>query len=97
MMVGSVIQGPLAATVGAWTAKQAYIALGNFMTCAAVLGVDACPMEGLDPVKYDQILGLEGTDFHALAVCAAGYRSPEDAYAELAKVRFPLDRIIQRI
>src|SRR5262245_31659550 len=32
-----------------WAALQAYIALGNFMTAAAVLGVDACPMEGIVP------------------------------------------------
>jgi nitroreductase len=29
-----------------WAAKQAYIALGQFMLAAATLGVDTCPMEG---------------------------------------------------
>jgi nitroreductase len=97
MMAGSLLQGPLASVVEQWTAKQAYLALGNFLTCAAVLGVDACPMEGLDPAKYDEILGLEGTGYHSLAVCAAGYRAKDDAYGSLAKVRFPLEQIIQRV
>ena len=96
-MAGSLLQGPQAAVVEQWTAKQAYIALGNFLTCAATLGVDACPMEGLEPAKYDEILGLVETGYHSLMVCAAGYRRPDDAYAKLAKVRFPLDQVIQRV
>ena len=96
-MAGSLLQGPRAAVVEQWTAKQAYIALGNFLTCAATLGVDACPMEGLEPAKYDEILGLAETGYHSLMVCAAGYRGPDDAYAKLAKVRFPLDQVIQRV
>ena len=96
MMAGS-LTGPLAATVGQWAAKQAYIALGNLLTCAALLGVDACPMEGLDTAQYDRILGLEGTPFHSLAVCAVGYRAQDDAYARLAKVRYPLEEVIRRV
>ncbi|HEY5793351.1 MAG TPA: NAD(P)H-dependent oxidoreductase, partial [Chthoniobacterales bacterium] len=45
----------------AWASRQVYIALGNFMTSAALLGVDTCPMEGLDPAGYDKALGLEGS------------------------------------
>jgi nitroreductase len=96
-MAGSLLQGPRAAVVEQWTAKQTYIALGNFLTCAATLGVDACPMEGLEPAKYDEILGLAETGYHSLMVCATGYRRPDDAYAKLAKVRFPLDQVIQRV
>jgi nitroreductase len=97
MMKGSVVQGPLSKVVEQWTAKQAYIALGNFITCAATLGVDTCPMEGLEPAKYDEILGLADSGFHTLAICPAGYRAQDDAYAKLAKVRFPLEQVIQRI
>jgi len=71
-MAGSLLQGPRAAVVEQWAAKQTYIALGNLLTCAATLGVDACPMEGLEPEKYDEILGLAETGYHALMVCAAG-------------------------
>ncbi|MCX7869582.1 MAG: NAD(P)H-dependent oxidoreductase [Terrimicrobiaceae bacterium] len=81
----------------AWASRQVYLALGNFMTSAALLGVDTCPMEGIDPAAYDRILGLEGTGFFTLAGCAAGYRHPEDKYAARPKVRFPADQVIQRI
>lgn len=43
MMVGNLVQGPKHATIAEWTARQAYIALGNLMTSAAALGVDATP------------------------------------------------------
>jgi nitroreductase len=80
-----------------WGIRQLYIALGNFMTCAAVLGVDTCPMEGLVPAEYDKILGLEGTEFETVVACAAGYRAADDKYATLPKVRFPASEVIQHI
>ena len=80
-----------------WAIRQVYIALGNFMTCAAVLGVDTCPMEGLVPAEYDKILGIEGTEFATVVACAAGYRAGDDKYAQLAKVRFPASEVIHHI
>ena len=59
MMLGDVVNGPRGKIAHEWAARQAYIALGNLMTGAAVLGVDACPMEGLVPAEYDKILNLE--------------------------------------
>ena len=44
--------------INEWAARQVYIALGQFMACAAVMGVDTCPMEGIDPAKYDEVLGI---------------------------------------
>jgi len=79
-----------------WSARQAYIALGQLMTSAAFLGVDACPIEGLDPQAYDRILGLEGGEYRTVAACAVGYRSSEDKYAALAKVRLPLEHLVIR-
>jgi len=72
-----------------WTRHQCYIALGNFMTSAALIGVDTCPMEGLVPAKFDEILGLGPTRCRTVVACAAGYRSPDDASAAAAKVRYP--------
>lgn len=80
-----------------WNSRQVYIALGNFMTSAALLGIDTCPMEGLDPVKYDEILGLTETNFATAVACVAGYRAPTDKYAALPKVRFSHDTLIQHI
>jgi nitroreductase len=80
-----------------WAAHQVYIALGNLMTSAAALGIDTCPMEGIDPRKYDEILGLAGSGFATLVCCAVGYRSSEDRYAQVAKVRFDRKDVIQHI
>ncbi len=80
-----------------WATHQAYIALGQFMTSAAVLGVDTCPMEGLVPAEYDKILGLTGTGLKTVVACAAGYRSTDDKYASMPKVRFPASELIQNI
>lgn len=87
-IMGDVIHGGRAAVAKEWLARQAYIALGNLMTSAALLGIDTCPMEGLDPVAYDQILGLDSTPYQTIVACALGYRHAEDKYAGLAKVRF---------
>ena len=80
-----------------WGIRQVYIALGNFMTSAAVLGVDTCPMEGISPADYDKILGLGGTEFETVVACAAGYRASDDKYASLAKVRFSANEMIRHI
>lgn len=82
-------------TYAEWARKQSYIALGNFMTSAAALGIDTCPMEGIDPAKYDDVLGLKGTDYSTLVVCVAGYRHVEDKYSKLKKVRFPVTELIK--
>lgn len=80
-----------------WAARQTYIALGNFLTAAASLGVDASPMEGLEPARYDEILGLREKGYHTLAVAAAGYRSSEDKYAALPKVRFVRGEVVEHV
>jgi nitroreductase len=80
----------------AWAARQAYIALGVFLTTAAMIGVDACPMEGFDRAKFDEILGLPAHGVKSFALAAAGYRSPDDKYAASAKVRLPMDEVIMR-
>lgn len=79
-----------------WSKKQVYIALGQLMFTVALLGVDACPMEGIDPAAYDRILGLEGTGYATVVVCPLGYRSEDDKYAKAAKVRFPIEEMIDR-
>ncbi len=97
MMAGSLLQGSSPDRNEQWAARQTYIALGNLLTAAAVLGIDACPMEGLDPKAYDRILGLAGSGYQTLAACPVGYRAEADDYAALPKVRFPLDDVIHRI
>jgi nitroreductase len=96
VIVDFLAKGWAAKDLGAWNARQAYLALGQFMTSAAMLGVDTCPMEGIDMAGYDRLLGLDGSRYMTLCACAAGYRSAEDKYAAAAKVRFALDQILER-
>lgn len=95
MMVGDLVKGPRSAIIKEWTARQTYIALGNLLTSAALLGVDACPMEGFDPAKFDEILGLGAQGYGAACMCALGYRAVDDKYAVAAKVRFAAGMLIQ--
>lgn len=97
MMIGDVVSGPRGKNAHEWAARQTYIALGNLMTCAAVLGVDACPMEGLVPAEYDKILNLNGSGYATVVACALGYRAAADKYAGLAKVRYETKDLVQTI
>ena len=95
-MMGDLVKGPRSAVIDQWAARQTYIALGNFMTSAALLGVDTCPVEGLDPAAYDRILDVVGTGYHTVCACPAGYRAADDGYAAKPKVRFPAEEVIVR-
>jgi nitroreductase len=97
MMIGDIVNGPRGKTAHEWAARQTYIALGNLMTCAAVLGVDACPMEGLVPTEYDKVLKLNGSGYATVVACALGYRAAADKYAGLAKVRYDTKDVVQQI
>lgn len=70
-----------------WTAKQAYILLGNLLQVAAELKIDACPMEGFEAEKYNEILGLNDKNLSAAVLLPIGYRSEEDDTQHYAKVR----------
>ncbi|HEX5009369.1 MAG TPA: NAD(P)H-dependent oxidoreductase [Planctomycetota bacterium] len=94
-MTGFVSAPPAHIHLDTWASRQTYIALGFFLEACALLGVDACPMEGLEPAKYDEILGLKQEGFGALCVATAGYRSAEDKYATEKKVRFPVGEVVQ--
>ncbi len=78
-----------------WTQKQSYIAMGFLMETAALLGVDTCPMEGLDPLAYDRILEIENSPWRTVATVALGYRSPEDRFQNSKKVRFTANEVIE--
>ena len=95
MMIGDIVNGPRGKIAHEWAARQVYIALGNLMTCAAVLGVDACPMEGINPTEYDKILGVAGTGYKTVVALALGYRAASDKYASLAKVRFETSELVK--
>ena len=94
-IIRDLIDGPRHRWIDEWSARQTYIALGNVLTAAAVLGIDSCPLEGFEPEKFDEILGLAARGFASVVVCAFGYRSPEDKHGLEAKVRFSREDLLE--
>jgi len=70
-----------------WTSKQTYLALANLMNAAAELKIDVTPMEGFEPEKYNEILGLNELGLNASLVATIGYRHEEDQTQYFTKVR----------
>ena len=97
MAIGNLEKARDEARLDTWQSHQLYIALGQFIASAAILGVDTCPMEGFTPAKFDDILGLADTGYASVVACAAGYRAADDKGAERKKVRFKTDDVIVRI
>jgi nitroreductase/dihydropteridine reductase len=60
-----------------WFEKQVYLALGVFLSACAEIGIDATPMEGIEPEQYDAI--LKQTDYTTIVAVAIGYRDSLDA------------------
>jgi len=96
MMKGFVTGQPQEA-MNQWAAKQAYIALGFLLVTCAVEGIDACPMEGFDKDKFDEILGLKEQNLTSVVMATIGTRSNDDQYQHLAKVRKTLNEMVTKI
>ncbi len=97
MMYGSLLSPGSETRIPQWAAHQAYIALGNLLTSAALLGIDTCAIEGFVPAEYDAIFGLKEQGYASVVVAALGYRHAEDAYATAAKVRLPASELIKSL
>jgi nitroreductase/dihydropteridine reductase len=72
-----------------WNHKQAYIALGVLLSAAADLGIDACPMEGFEAGRFDEILGLRQLGLTTSVIAPIGFRAEDDVLSKAAKVRRP--------
>jgi nitroreductase len=78
--------------------KQAYISLGLAIAAAAEQKVDATPMEGFDPAKLDELLGLENLGLKSVVIMPVGYRDSEgDWLVNLKKVRVPKTEFVTEI
>jgi nitroreductase/dihydropteridine reductase len=84
-----------AAELQNWMARQTYLALGNLLAACAELRIDAGPMEGFEPEKYNEILGLEEKGLTTFVIAAVGYRSVEDRTQFDKKVRKPLEELFE--
>lgn len=98
LVAASVLDGgAIAAVLPEWAARQTYLALGQFMLGAALLGIDTCPIEGFVPELVNAELGLLDRGLRAVALCPAGYRAPEDPYAAAPKVRWSAHEVIEHL
>lgn len=97
MLMNGIVNTKDSAARESWAARQTYIALGVLLASAAMLGIDASPMEGFAPQQYDSILQLKDRGLTATVSCALGYRSGEDRYARTPKVRFDHSEVFLHI
>lgn len=72
-----------------WMEKQLYLNMGTVLLGAGLLGIDAVPIEGLDPKALNEEFGLIERGFSAVAMVALGYRQESDFNAKLPKSRLP--------
>jgi len=80
-----------------YSAFQVYIALGNLLTSAALLGLDSTPIGGFDATALDRILELDGSPYRSVVLATVGYHAQDDFNAKLPKVRFPLDQVVLHV
>lgn len=97
MMINLLVHGPKKDTIQEWSQRQSYIAMGTLLCSAALLNIDTCALEGLDPNAYDKVLGLENSDYATISAVALGYRHADDAAQSSKKVRFDHDDVIKTI
>ncbi len=82
------------ADIQVWSVNQAYLAMGNLLTVCALEEIDACPMEGFVPEKYDEILQLKERNLKSVLVMPVGYRAKDDIFADYKKVRRPIEESV---
>ncbi|MGZ5210944.1 MAG: NAD(P)H-dependent oxidoreductase [Kaistella sp.] len=85
------------ADVQIWAEKQSYIVLGNLMFAAALEHVDSCPMEGFRKEIIEQILAINTQKEGIAVTLAIGYRSEDDEFQKMKKVRKPDEKLFKFI
>lgn len=73
---------------------QAYISIGTLMTVCAEQEIDSCPMEGFNPVKFDEVLELDKLNLRSVLLLPVGFRAKDDIMSSMKKVRKPLSDVI---
>ena len=93
-MIKGSIKAKSPAEIKNWAIHQVYIPLGIVLESAALDGIDACPMEGFDPQKFDEILGLDKLGVHSVALAALGYRASDEEVKQYGKARFSKEEVV---
>ncbi|WP_326981839.1 NAD(P)H-dependent oxidoreductase [Chryseobacterium sp. MYb264] len=80
-----------------WAEKQSYIVLANLMYAAAIENVDTCPMEGFRQDMIEDVLNINPETEKVTVTLALGYRSEEDHFQHMKKVRKPNEKLFKFI
>ena len=84
---------PSDTNIYSWTVRQTYIAVGNMMTAAACIGIDSCPIEGLEKENVEKVLGLDTSKYQLSMLLPLGYRiNPQSK-----QLREPFEDIVEFI
>ncbi|MNR40026.1 Oxygen-insensitive NAD(P)H nitroreductase [compost metagenome] len=76
-------------------ARQAYIGFGVAIAEAALLKVDATPMEGFNGPALDELLGLDKKGLRSVTLLPLGHRDEAgDWLVNLKKVRAPKEEFL---
>ncbi len=62
--------------VRSWMAHQVYLSLGVLLSACAEMGLDSTPMEGIEPEKYDAVIG--NAKYTTLFAVTIGQKSEDD-------------------
>ena len=96
MLDGAISGKEKGLALDSWIAEQTYIALGIMIETASLLGIDNGPIEGFDPAKVNEILGLKKKNLSVVTMLTLGYRG-DDSYSKLPKTRRPFDEVVEFI
>ncbi len=77
-----------------WADLQVYFAVWGLVNILPSMWIDACPIAGFDPKKYDEILWLEKLWLSSVLVLPIWYRAEDDKYAQHKKVRYDMEDIL---
>lgn len=80
-----------------WAEKQSYIVLANLMYAAAIESIDSCPMEGFRQDLIEETLNINPETEKVTVTLALGYRSEEDYFQHMKKVRKPNEKLFKFI
>ncbi|MDH6251886.1 nitroreductase [Chryseobacterium sp. H1D6B] len=80
-----------------WAEKQSYIVLANLMYAAAIENIDTCPMEGFRQDLIEEVLNIDTKTEKVTVTLALGYRSEEDHFQHMKKVRKPNEKLFKFI
>lgn len=85
------------AQIKSWFDRQVYLSLGVLLSACAEMGIDATPMEGIEPENYDKILNL--SEYATIVAVAIGHRTEDDFNQphKKPKSRMDLEKVVTTI